>query len=309
MRHRFLTVDVFTDRAFGGNPLAVFPVSAENSGLSTGQMMAVTREFNLSETVFVLPPENPAHTCRLRIFTPGRELPFAGHPTVGTAFVLAAAGLVSLTGDETRILFEEGVGPVPVTIRSEGGIPRFTELSAAVLPEFGPAPPPVSVLAELLSLTPEELTAETPPEQVSCGVPFLFIPVRDRAALGRARVRLDRWDALYPEPGPELYLFSRDPELPGSALRARMFAPSLGIAEDPATGGAVTALGGYLGVREPEREGTKRWVVEQGFEMGRPSLLHLEVDKKDGAVSAIRVGGSSVLVSEGTMEIPEGAGE
>jgi trans-2,3-dihydro-3-hydroxyanthranilate isomerase len=304
MRYRFLTADVFTDRPFGGNPLAVFPDAAEVAGLSTAQMAAVTREFNLSETVFVLPPENPAHTQRLRIFTPGRELPFAGHPTVGTAFLLATAGLVPLTGDETRIVFEEGVGPVPVTIRARGGKPYFTELSAARRPEFGPPPPPVAVLAELLSLTPEDLVAETEPEQVSCGVPFLFIPVRDRAALARARVHSDRWDALYPEPGPELYVFSRDPELPGSALRARMFAPSLGIAEDPATGGAVTALGGYLGSRDPERDGTRRWIVEQGFEMGRPSLLHLEVDKQHGEIAAIRVGGSSVLMSEGTMEIP-----
>jgi trans-2,3-dihydro-3-hydroxyanthranilate isomerase len=302
MRYRFLTADVFTDRPFGGNPLAVFP---EASGLSTAQMTAVTREFNLSETVFVLPPDDPGHTRRLRIFTPGRELPFAGHPTVGTAFVLAATGQVPLAGDETRIVFEEGVGPVPVTIRSQGGIPIFTQLSVTRQPEIGAPPPSIADLAELLSLTPEDLAVATEPQNVSCGVPFLFIPLRDRAALARARVRLDRWDALYPEHGPELYLFSRDPELPGSSFRARMFAPASGIAEDPATGGAVAALGGYLGLREPEQDGTWRWIVEQGFEMGRPSLLHLEVDKKDGGIAAIRVGGASVLMSEGTMEILE----
>jgi trans-2,3-dihydro-3-hydroxyanthranilate isomerase len=302
MRYRFLTADVFTDRPFGGNPLAVLP---EAMGLSTAQMVAVTREFNLSETVFVLPPDDPAHTFRLRIFTPGRELPFAGHPTVGTAYLLAAIGLVPLQGDETRIVFEEGVGPVAVTIRSQGRIPTFTEFSAAQRPEIGPPPPPLAALADLLSLSVEDLTAETEPQNVSCGVPFLFIPVRDRAALARARVRLDRWDALYPEHGPELYLFSRDPELLGSAIRARMFAPSLGITEDPATGAAVTALGGYLGMRDPHPEGTRRWIVEQGFEMGRPSLLHLEVDKENGEIVAIRVGGSSVLMSDGWIEIPE----
>jgi trans-2,3-dihydro-3-hydroxyanthranilate isomerase len=278
MRYRFLTADVFTDRPFGGNPLAVFPE---------------------------VPPDDPAHTRRLRIFTPARELPFAGHPTVGTAYLLATAGLVPLSGAETRIVFEEGVGPVPVTIRARGGMPYFTQLSAAQSPQIGPPPPALADLAQLLSLTPEDLRAETDPQEVSCGVPFLFIPLRDRAALGRAHLRLDRWAALYPTGGPELYLFTRDPELPGSTLRARMFGPGGGIVEDPATGGAVAALGGYLGMREPGRDGTWRWLIEQGFEMGRPSLLHLEVDKEGGEIAAIRMGGSSVFMSEGTMEVPE----
>jgi trans-2,3-dihydro-3-hydroxyanthranilate isomerase len=301
MRHRFLTADVFTDRPFGGNPLAVFP---EASGLSTAQMMAVTREFNLSETVFVFPPDNPEHTKRLRIFTPGRELPFAGHPTVGTAYVLAATGLLPLAGSETRIVFEEGVGPVPVMIRCKGGVPCFTQLSAPRMPELAPAPP-VAQLADLLALSPEDFAPDLPPLLASIGPQFLLLPLRDRAALGRARVRLDRWDALYPEHGPELYLITRDSGLPEAEIRARMFAPGLGIHEDPATGAAVTALGGYLGERDPAPHRTRHWLVEQGFEMGRPSLLHLEVDRKDGKIAAIRVGGASVLMSEGTMEIPE----
>jgi trans-2,3-dihydro-3-hydroxyanthranilate isomerase len=293
MRYRFLTSDVFTDRIFGGNPLAVFP---DGRGLSTEQMQRVARELNLSETVFVLPPENPAHTRRLRIFTPGTELPFAGHPTVGTAIVLASIGEVPMTGEETRIVFEEGVGPVPVLIRAEGGVPVFAQLSAAKLPVTGLKPPAVKELADLLSIDPGDiLTGDDAPENVSAGVPFLFIPVRDRSVLARCRVRPD---------APELYVFSRDPELPGSDFRARMFGPGLGIPEDPATGGAVTAFGGYVGVRAPERDGTLRFTIEQGFEMGRPSLLHLEVDKRDGEVMAVRVGGGAVLVSEGTIEIP-----
>jgi trans-2,3-dihydro-3-hydroxyanthranilate isomerase len=299
MRYRFATADVFTDRRFGGNPLAVL---LDARGLDAEQMMRVTREFNLSETVFVLPPEDPRHTRKLRIFTPGRELPFAGHPTVGTAYLLAALGEIPLAGEETAITFEEGVGPVAVRLLAPGGVPAFAELTAARPPEFSPAPAGVAALAEVLSLSPEELGGWAEPRIVSCGTPFLYVTLRDRAALARARVRIDRWEAVAPSVS-EIYLVTRDPELPGSDLRARMFARGLGTAEDPATGAAVTALGGYLGVREGA-DGTFRWVVEQGFEMGRPSLLHLTVEKRGGEITAIRVGGAAVAVSEGTIEVP-----
>jgi trans-2,3-dihydro-3-hydroxyanthranilate isomerase len=300
MRYRFATTDVFTDRRFGGNPLAVL---LDARGLDSAQMLQVAREFNLSETVFVLPPEDPRHTRKLRIFTPHRELPFAGHPTVGTAYLLGALGEVPLTGDETAITFEEGVGPVAVRLVARNGTPTFAELTAARPPEFSPAPAAPAALAEVCSLTAEDLARWAEPQIVSCGVPFLFIPFRDRQVLARARGRLDRWEAIMPGVS-EVYLVTRDPELPGSDLRARMFALGLGIAEDPATGAAVTALGGFLGVRESAAEGSFRWVVEQGFEMGRPSLLHLTVEKRGGEIAAIRVGGGAVLVSEGTIEVP-----
>jgi trans-2,3-dihydro-3-hydroxyanthranilate isomerase len=306
MRCRFITADVFTNRPLEGNPLAVFP---DARGLSDNLMQRIARETNLSETVFVLPPDDPRHTRCLRIFTPRTELPFAGHPTVGTAYVLAALGEIPLTGDETSIVFEEPVGPVPVLIRTEEGRPIFTQLSVAKLPEAGPTPPGAAGLAEMLSLAPDDVLSagEDHPQGFSCGNPFLFIPLRDRTALGRARLRIDLWeDMLQDGWASKMYLICRDPELAGSQIRARMFSPDLGIGEDPATGAAVSALGGYLGIRAPERDGTVQWVVEQGFEMGRPSLLHLEVDKKDGEITGVRVGGSSVLVSEGTMELPEG---
>jgi trans-2,3-dihydro-3-hydroxyanthranilate isomerase len=307
MRFRYLTADVFTDRPFGGNPLAVFP---DARGISDARMQQTARELNLSETVFVFPPEDSKHTRRLRIFTPAAEIPFAGHPTVGTAFVLGAVGEVALAGAETRVTFEEGVGPVPVTIRAAGGKPVFAELTAAMLPEVGPSPPALPDLAGMLSLDPSDLLDganehRDAPEAVSCGVPFLYIPLRDRDAVRRARLRPDRWEELVAGSwAQEVYVFARDPELSGSAVRSRMFAPRMGIIEDPATGSATASLGGYLASRSPERDGTLRWVVEQGFEMGRPSLLHLEADKRDGAVTAVRVGGSSVLMSEGWMEIP-----
>jgi trans-2,3-dihydro-3-hydroxyanthranilate isomerase len=308
MRCRFVTTDVFTSRALEGNPLAVFP---DARGLSDELMQRIAREFNLSETTFVFPPEDPANTRRLRIFTPEFELPFAGHPTVGTAYVLAALGEIPVNGEETRIVFEEKVGPVPVLIRCEGGRPVFTQLSVAQLPEVGPPPPADPVrLAEMLSLDPGDVVSDGAdfPQPYSCGVPFLFVPLRSRDALRRARLRIDLWEKLLSgSPSSKLlYLFCREPELPGSHFRARMLSSALGIGEDPATGSAVSALGGYVGFRSPERDGTMAWVVEQGFEMGRPSLLHLEVDKRNGEIVAVRVGGSSVMVSEGTMEVPEG---
>jgi len=304
MRCRFITADVFTNRPLEGNPLAVFP---DARGLSDPLMQRIAREFNLSETVFVLPPDDPKNTRCLRIFTPKAELPFAGHPTVGAAYVLAALGEIPLTGAETRIVFEERVGPVPVLIRSEEGRPVFTQLTAAKLPEQGPIPPEAAELAEMLSLAPEDVLSEGDdyPQGFSCGPPFLFIPLRSRDALRRARLRIDVWEeVLLGGWAREVYLFCREPELPGSQIRARMFAAELGIGEDPATGAAVSALGGYLGIRAPESDGTLAWTVEQGFEMGRPSLLHLEVDKQGGEITAVRVGGSSVLVSEGTIAVP-----
>ncbi len=302
-RRRFYTLDVFTDRIFGGNPLAVFP---DGAGIETAVMQTVARELNLSETVFVLPPDDPAHTRRLRIFTPGTELPFAGHPTVGTAHLLAAIGEVALSGDETRIVFEEGVGPVPVAIRSSGGTPVSAQLSAARMPEYGPPPPSDAEIAEVFSLAPDDI-AETPaPGFVSCGVPFLNVTLTGLDALARVRLRRDAWERILAEAwGSQVYLLA--PPAPGTAgaYRARMFAPAMGLEEDPATGAAATALAGYLAPLAGETNGTLRWSVDQGVEMGRPSRLEVEADLTDGAVTAIRVAGRSVLVSQGEMTIPD----
>ncbi|HYM79859.1 MAG TPA: PhzF family phenazine biosynthesis protein [Candidatus Limnocylindria bacterium] len=301
IRYRYHTLDVFTDRIFSGNPLAVFPHAL---GISGEHMQQIAGELNLSETVFVLPPEDREHTRRLRIFTPGAELPFAGHPTIGTAHLLVRLGEVPMHGGVARIVFGEGVGPVEVVVRE--GPPAFAQLTAAKLPERGPDPPPTAALARALSLVPADLLGgDRSPESYSCGVPFLFVPVRDRATLARARIDTAAWlAALGSYPAQEVFVFAADPERPGSDLRARMFAPALGIPEDPATGSAAAALAGYLGARSKERDGTLRQVIEQGFEMGRPSLILLEADVRDGAVVAVRVGGEAVLVSEGHMLVP-----
>jgi trans-2,3-dihydro-3-hydroxyanthranilate isomerase len=303
LKYRFYTADVFTDRAFGGNPLAVLP---DARGLDTARMQEIAREFNFSETTFVLPPEDKNHTRRVRIFTPGGEIPFAGHPTVGTAHVLAAVGEIPLAGETTRIVLEENVGPIQVAIRAERGAPVYAQLSVTRLPEVGPRPPAAERLAAMLSLEPEDLLGDDmPPEAVSCGTPFLFVPLRNRDAVARARLKLDLWEETLRDYWTNaVFVFALDAEREDSDVRARMFAPGFGVPEDPATGSACVALGGYLATRSPRHDGTLRWVVEQGFEMGRPSILEVEVDKRAGAITALRVGGASVLVTEGQMEVP-----
>jgi trans-2,3-dihydro-3-hydroxyanthranilate isomerase len=301
---RYCTADVFTDQPFGGNQLAVFPDARD---IPEHRLLDVAREFNYSETTFVYPPERAAHTRRVRIFTPAGEIPFAGHPTVGTAHVLAAIGDIALTSETTDIVFEEKVGLVPVRIRAAEGRPVFAQLTTAQLPEVGPPPPSREALAAVLGLDTAELLDEAwAPQALSVGLPFLYVPLRDRAAVARARVKLDAWErTLAGSWAPELFVFAAGGERPATDFRARMFAPGINIPEDPATGSACAALAGYLTPRDPRRSrgGTLRWVVEQGFEMGRPSILAIEADVAEGALTTVRVGGATVMMSQGTMQI------
>jgi trans-2,3-dihydro-3-hydroxyanthranilate isomerase len=294
---RFFTTDVFTSTRFGGNQLAVFP---DATGLDPALYQQIAREFNFSETTFVLPPLDPKHTRKVKIFTPGGELQFAGHPTVGTAVVLAHIGDVKAAGAETRIVLEEGVGPVPVTIRDMKSDAGFAQLSVAKLPEKAPSAPSREDVARCLGLAVTEMHATLPSEAWSCGTQFLFVPVKNRKALAQARPVMDAWDSVLGRYSTnKVFFFCDEPEQKGSHYRARMFAPSIGVPEDPATGSAVAAFGGYVGSRDQRADGTLRWRIEQGFEMGRPSLLDLEVDKKNGAITAVRVGGNAVIVSTG----------
>jgi trans-2,3-dihydro-3-hydroxyanthranilate isomerase len=302
MNARYFTADVFTDRRFGGNPLAVFPDARD---IPAELMQPIAREFNYSETTFVLPPDDPSHTAKVRIFTPGGELQFAGHPTVGTAHVLASTGVIPLDGPSTRIVFEEGVGPVPVVIKAANGKPVFAQLSAAKVPEVGPPPPSRETLASMLSLTAEDvLDGRMSANALSCGTPFLFIPLRDRGAVARSRLKLDLYEsALRGYTTNKVMVYAMDAELPGNDVRARMYAPAIGVGEDPATGSACVALAGYLATLDARSDGTLKWNVEQGFEMGRPSILEIEADKKAGTVTAVRVGGKTVIVCEGSMAL------
>ncbi|HVT38425.1 MAG TPA: PhzF family phenazine biosynthesis protein [Gemmatimonadaceae bacterium] len=295
--YRFVTLDVFTSVPFGGNQLAVFP---DARGIPEEMLLAITREFNYPETTFCYPPENPAHAKRVRIFTPAGEVPFAGHPTVGTAVALHAAGQAP-----TRMILEEGVGPVLVTVRSTDEAVAFAQFSVARLPETGPAAPSRGMLAEILSINAEDiLTTPFAPQTLSCGLPFLLVPLRSVRAVSRARVRLEKWEATLKNSwAPQIFIFARDPDGGDTHFRARMFAPGLNVAEDPATGSANACFAGYLAARAPQSSGTLAWTVDQGIEMGRPSRLEIEADTADGVLTAVRVGGSAVLVSEGTMNV------
>jgi trans-2,3-dihydro-3-hydroxyanthranilate isomerase len=294
--YRYHTCDVFTDRVFCGNPLAVLP---DARGLAEAQMLAVAREFNYSETTFVLPPDDPRHAARVRIFTPGGELPFAGHPTIGTAFVLATLGAIG--ADASHVVFEEGVGPVPVAIfRDDRGRVTHCRLTAARLPEPGSPPPAAAALARMLSLAGSEVRSGA--ACWSCGVPFLVVPVASVDALARCRLDLPVWrELLAGYDTQKVYPVARTGDL---AWRVRMFAPGLGVAEDPATGSAAASFAGWVAAQEREpRDGTLAVTLEQGIEMGRPSTLHLELDRVGGALTAVRVGGAAVMVAEGTLRL------
>jgi trans-2,3-dihydro-3-hydroxyanthranilate isomerase len=301
----YTTLDVFTDRPFGGNPLAVF---CDQPALSTAQMQVIAREFNLSETVFIVPPREPRALRRLRIFSPSREMPFAGHPTLGAVQTLVEAGIANIPGETGEFALELEVGLVPIKVTRRTGALPFLQLTAARLPETRGTAPSPAALARMLQLEEREILHDRDrAEAWSCGLPFLFVPVRDRAVLARAKPDSAAWsDTLKGAWATEAFVFCRDPELPGSQIRARMFAPDLGIGEDPATGSAVAAFGGYLAAREPAGTGTHHWTIEQGFEMGRPSLLRVQVDTSNGKPAAVHVGGTAVTVSEGRLlHVPE----
>ncbi|MCA1591345.1 MAG: PhzF family phenazine biosynthesis protein [Acidobacteria bacterium] len=299
-------IDVFTDRAFGGNPLAVF---TNGRGIPTEVMQAIAKEFNLSETTFVLPPDDPRHDYRVRIFTPANELPMAGHPTVGTSFVLAREQLIKRcgVGDETTITLEEGVGPVPVRIEFRDGQPVYAEMTQP-LPAFGPRFDDVRAAAEMLSLDPSDIAADVnlPIEVVSCGVPFLFVPLATLDAARRCRPRAEVMErALRDLKITEVFVFTREVEHEGSTVHSRMFAPLLGIVEDPATGGASGPLGCYLvrhGVVACQTEAAI--VSEQGIEMGRPSFINIKIARDGvGEISSVKVGGQCYFMGEGFLEI------
>lgn len=296
-RYRFHTLDVFTDTPFGGNPLAVVLDADDLSGES---MQIIAAEFNLSETVFVLKPAKAgANRRKVRIFTPQTELPFAGHPTVGVSFLLARLKLVELNPADPAMVLEEGVGDVPVKVQSGQDGPRSTQMSAPRMPERGPEPPSRADLAAMLSLAEADLLPGH--AAYSCGVPFLFVPVRDREAIARAKLRTDRWEKLLSGWwAKSVFPFTTDTVSKEAQIHARMFAPAMGVTEDPATGSAASALAGFLHDQD-RRDGTRRWLIEQGFEMGRPSHIELEADIAGGKITAVRVGGSSVLISEGWL--------
>ncbi|UHC17962.1 PhzF family phenazine biosynthesis protein [Methylobacterium currus] len=296
---RYATLDVFTDTALAGNPLAVV-LDAE--GLDDAAMQAIAGEFNLSETVFVLPPAEARHRARLRIFTPTQELAFAGHPTVGTAVLLALGDRRAEVADAVAFGLEEQVGVVPCVVEAgeSRGRARFR---LPRLPESWGEEPDATGLAVALGLSPSEIGfARHRPSRYSAGTPFHLVPVQGLDALARARTSAE---ALNQALGPKakVFLYTGETGEAGHSFRARMFAPGAGIAEDPATGGAVAAFAGALMQFEPLGSGTHDLTIAQGFEMGRPSEIALQLTIEDGALRAAEIGGSAVLVSEGALHL------
>jgi len=297
----FVQVDVFTERVFGGNPLAVV---FEAAGLSDLEMQAIAREMNCSETTFLLPPTRPDCAARVRIFTPAREIPFAGHPTIGTAWVLATEQL--LPPNTRRFNLEEGIGPVEVTLEGEPARPSFLWMRHGEA-RFGPELSNRAGFAGALGLAESDLLAGAPICTGSTGNPFLYIPLRDREVVDRARLDVPALLAVQGEgPNVGVFVFAPDPHPGAGRVYSRMFAPhTSGIPEDPATGSASGPLGAYLverGLVTPAD--TVNIVSEQGTRMGRPSFIRIRVGMSAGRVSEILVGGSVVPVIEGRIRVP-----
>jgi trans-2,3-dihydro-3-hydroxyanthranilate isomerase len=299
----YVVVDVFTDQPFAGNPLAVF---LDARDLSTDAMQAIARELNLSETTFVLPTETDDADMRLRIFTPGGELPTAGHPTVGSAFVLAAEGRLRVESGTSRVVFGQGVGPVPAEVVLDAHGTPVSAVMDAPLPGFGPGPISRTEAAALLSLEPDRIASDPPIEVGGRGAMFLYVPVTDVEALARARLRPDLWASrLAGTPAANVHVATPVTE---DGVRARMFAPGLGVPEDPATGSASGPLAARFvrhGLLAPGGDGIARLQIGQGAEIGRPSRIEVEVRVEGAEVVGVRVGGGCALVARGTMRRPE----
>lgn len=301
MRFEFHTLDVFTSKRFGGNPLAVVLDADE---LDDTQMQVIAREFNLSETVFVKRPVNPAHSAAVRIFSPKDELPFAGHPTVGTAILLSElrSGPAE-TEQDAIVTLEQQAGVVRVGIRLMPGEAGFAEFDAPKLPQDAGALPPVDTLAAGLGLIPNEIGFENHrPRCFAAGPAFAMIPVATLEAIAKARICYPHWASAFDEQGiVGVFLYTRQCEHTTSAFHARMFAPTTGIPEDPATGSAAICLAGAMHHFDELPDGMHKRAIEQGYEMGRPGQIIMTNVVRGGGLEVVRIGGNAVRVSEGQI--------
>jgi len=300
--YRYLHYDVFTDHLFGGNQLAVF---LDGRGLPLEMMQAIAKEMNFSETTFLLPREAAGTDTRMRILTPAEEMPMAGHPTIGTTFALARAGVIER--GRTTFVFGCNIGAVPVALTWSDDDLSFAWMTQQ-LPIFGATIPDPARTAAALSLSPAAVTGTGLPAQiVSCGVPFLFVPLTTRMAVDNVVVNKAVLDTVFSEsktPAHGIFVFSAEPGGTGTTVYSRMFAPELGVSEDPATGGASGPLGCYLvrhKVVPPEK--AEAMISLQGVKMGRPSHIHISIGSEKGEISSVRVGGEAVLAGEGTLYV------
>lgn len=300
---RYLHLDVFTDRLLEGNQLAVFPDPGE---LDTPMMQAITREMNFSECTFIFPPEGRGDV-KMRIFTPAEELPMAGHPTIGSTFALAAEGAIAK--GRTDFVFELGVGPTPVSLEWKDDGLAFAWMTQQ-LPKFGGVIKDKAALASAIGLEASDLLADHPAQVISCGVPFLFVPIASRRAVDSVSIDRRSLAQCYRESGVEevpTFFFTMEGPADAAAAQtvySRMLAPSFGVSEDPATGGASGPLGCYLLHYQLVTSDVARHIVSiQGVLMKRPSRLYISVDSTEGAISRVRVGGKSVMVGRGELDI------
>jgi trans-2,3-dihydro-3-hydroxyanthranilate isomerase len=299
MSRKFYTLDVFTKVALAGNPLAVV---LDSDGLDQARMQAIAREFNLAETVFVMEPRNPVNIARLRIFTPARELPFAGHPTVGSAVLLAHLRAPDLlTREDLRLVIEEEVGDVVCVARHRKGQAMAAYFTLPRLPEaIGEAPSSEALAADLgLSAADIGFGAHRP-TMYGAGTSNLFVPIASLDAMARARPNLRLWGE---NGGPAVYLYTNEVVHKESNWHARMFAAGWGVCEDPATGSAAAAFAGVVMQFERPGDGDHMFVIEQGVEMGRPSFISLGIEIENGALHAATIGGSAVIVSNGAIDL------
>ena len=298
MVYRYFVCDVFTTQMFSGNQLAVLP---EAQGLSESQMQNIAKEFNFSETTFVFPPE-AGQTKKVRIYTPNAEVPFAGHPNIGTAFILAKDGAFGTFDTGKEVVFEEKAGLVPVKIKKDESGYIWCELSAPEILSIGD-PVSKSLVASVLTLNESEiLTTTHPPQVASVGLPFLLVEISSDNSLIRAQIDVRKLELLIEKAGVSyIHLYCRNVE--NFDIKARMFAPLDGVSEDPATGSANAALIGLLSQYENIDDSDKNWTISQGTEIGRPSVLYGRTQKQKGKVIGVWIGGHSVLVSEGILKL------
>ena len=301
MRLKFHTLDVFTSERYCGNPLAVVMDADE---LDMPAMLKIAREFNLSETVFVMASAKPAHTARVRIFTPGGEVPFAGHPTVGVAALLAELRSPETNGErDALIVLEENIGTVRVGVRQRPGEAAHAEFDVPKLPEPSAGVPPVDLLAAALGLIASEIGLENHRASAySAGLPFVFVPVQTLAAMAKASIHTAHWSAAFGNTHAP-YLYCRETIHATSSFHARMFAPHMGITEDPATGSAAAAFAAVIVRYDSPRDGVHKKIIEQGFEMGRPSFIELSMVVKQSKLETVRIAGHAVRISDGTIEV------
>lgn len=299
----FYTLDVFTEARFAGNPLAVV---LEADGLDMPAMQQIAREFGLSETVFLSKPRNPSHSSCMRIFTPAAEVPFAGHPTVGAAVLLTQLKRQSSsTESDALVLFEQPVGTVRVGVKLRVGTEPYAEFDAPRVPELASGLPANERIASAIGLLPNEIGfANHVPSRVVAGNSFALIPVATLEAMGKVAVNHAHWSAVFADSGIlGAFLYTRDCQHTTSSFHARMFAPGLGITEDPATGSAAICLAAAVHRFDKLPDGVHRRIIEQGLEMGRPSFMTLTMVVRNNRLEAVRLGGHAVSVTSGSLDI------